>query len=149
MICRRDSLRSAGGVSLLALGPIDDGLFAAPAPLDGPRLPLFTVPPYLQPESGSALKDGDEPMVVAWQTLEGAADFVVDFGPSERDGRVARCERRPRASGHGDDEGPRLNWTAVIDGLQLAEVLLPHDAPRATSPRADRAAGASDSCPDT
>jgi len=77
--------------------------------------------PYIQPVSGSSLKDGDEPMVVAWQTLEDAADFVVDFGPSERDGRVARCERRPRASGHGGDREPRLNWTAAIDGLQVAQ----------------------------
>ena len=121
MISRRDFLRSAAGVTLLALGPIDDGLFAAPALFDSPRLPLFTVLPYIQPGSGSALKDGDEPMVLAWQTLEGAADFVVDFGPSDRYGRVARCERRPRASGHGGDREPRLNWTAVIDGLQLAQ----------------------------
>lgn len=32
MLSRRDFLRSAGGITLLAFDPIDDGLFAAPTP---------------------------------------------------------------------------------------------------------------------
>src|SRR5258708_40156040 len=119
MITRRDFLRSAGGVTALALSPVGDGLFAAPAPLDGPRLPLFTVVPYIQPGPGSILKDGRESVVVAWQTFEGVADFGVDFGATERYGRTARCEQRPRASGRGGDTEARLNWTAVLDGLAL------------------------------
>ena len=121
MLSRRDFLRSAGGITLLALNPLDDGLFAAPAPAAGPRLPLFTVVPYIQPGPRSRLQAGDESMVVAWQTLEGAADFTVDFGSSERYGRRAPCARAPRASGRGGDGEPRLNWTAAIDGLPLAQ----------------------------
>jgi len=121
MLSRRDFLRSAGGITLLALDPIDDRLFAAPTPPDGPQLPLFTVVPYIQPGPRSRLTDGDESMVVAWQTLEGAGDFSVDFGSSERFGRSARCERAARASGHSGDGERRINWTAAIDGLPLAQ----------------------------
>jgi calcineurin-like phosphoesterase family protein len=120
MLSRRDFLRSAGGVTALALRPLRHGLFAAPAASDGARLPLFTVVPYIQPGPGSTLRDGNESMVVAWQTLAGAADFALEFGESERYGRVATCEQRPRASGRGGDNEPRSNWTATLDGLKLA-----------------------------
>src|SRR5260221_9872666 len=103
MITRRDFLRSAGGVTALALSPIGEGLFAAPASHDGPRLPLFTIVPYIQPGPGSALQNGRESIVVAWQTFEGVADFAVDFGATERYGRIARCGSLPRASGRGGD----------------------------------------------
>jgi hypothetical protein len=121
MITRRDLLRSAGGVTLLALRPAGHGLFAAQASADGPRLPLFTTLPYIQPGSGSRLEEGDESMIVAWQTQMGHADFAVDFGPSERYGHTATCDHRVRVSGRGGDGEPRLNWTAMIDGLGLAQ----------------------------
>ena len=119
MISRRDFLRSAGGVTALALRPLRQGLFAAPAPADGPRLPLFTVVPYIQPGSGSLLREDRESMVIAWQTLASAADFSVDFGETERYGRSIRCEQRPRVAGHGGDNELRANWTATVDGLRL------------------------------
>jgi calcineurin-like phosphoesterase family protein len=121
MISRRDFLRSAGGVTALALSPIGDGLFAAPAPPDGPRLPLFTVLPYIQPGPASVLRDGAESMVVAWQTLEGAATFTLDFGSTDGYGRAARCEQRQRPAGRGGDREGRLNWAATVDGLGLAQ----------------------------
>jgi hypothetical protein len=117
---RRDFLRSAGGITALAVIPVGDGLFAAPAAAEGPRLPLFTVLPYIQPGPGSTLRDGRESMVIAWQTLEGAANFTVDFGPTEQYGRVIRCEPQPRLAGHGGDGERRLNWTATADDLKLA-----------------------------
>ncbi|HEY2906842.1 MAG TPA: metallophosphoesterase [Vicinamibacterales bacterium] len=120
MISRRNFLRSAGGVTALALSPIGDGLFALPAPLTTAGLPLFTVVPYIQPGPNSLLRDGAESIVVAWQTLEGDADFSVDFGATERYGRVAQCERRSRASGRGGDAERRVNWTAALGGLGLA-----------------------------
>src|SRR5260221_8245470 len=120
MLNRRDFLRSAGGLTVLALSPIGEGLFAAPAPPDGPRLPLFTVLPYIQPGSASVLRDGAESMVVAWQTLAGAADFVVDVGSTTQYSQSIRCERQPRLAGHGGDGEARLNWSAAIDGLSLA-----------------------------
>jgi len=119
VITRRDFLRSAGGLTLLALRPAGHGLFAATA--DGPRLPLFTTLPYIQPGPASLLADGHESMVVAWQTQTGTADFAVDFGPTERYGRRASCEQQLRMSGRGGDGDPRLNWTAAIDGLRLGQ----------------------------
>jgi len=90
MITRRGFLRSAGGLTLLALRPAHDGLFAATS-FDGPRLPLFTTLPYNQPGPKSALDAGHESMVVAWQTQAGLADFKGDFGATERYGRDAVC----------------------------------------------------------
>jgi len=119
MISRRDFLRSAGGVTALALRPIRDGLFAAPLSSDGPRLPLFTVVPYIQPGPGSELCDGSETTVVAWQTLAGPADFIVEFGDTTRYERTARCEPRRRPSGRGGDSEARVNWTASIEALKL------------------------------
>ena len=121
MLTRRGFLRSAGGMTVLALTPVGRGLFAAPAPFDGPRLPLFTTLPYIQPGSGSLLAEGGESMVVAWQTQAGDADFVVDFGPSDRFGRTATCDQRPRVSGRGGDGEPRLNWTATLERLGLGQ----------------------------
>src|SRR5215831_5167778 len=121
MVTRRDFLRSAGGVTVLALTPVGRGLFAAPASFDGPRLPLFTVLPYIQPGSGSRLKQGHESMVVAWQTYEARANFSVDFGPTKSYGRTANCASSGRAAGHGGDSESRLNWIATMDGLGLGE----------------------------
>jgi hypothetical protein len=118
MVSRRDFLRSAGGVTVLALTPFGDGLFAAPAG-NGPRLPFFTVVPYVQPGNNSRLVEGHESVVVAWQTLDGVADFGVEWGETERYGRMAACASTPRAAGHGGDAERRLNWTATLDALSL------------------------------
>jgi hypothetical protein len=67
-ISRRHFLRSAGGVTFLALVPAGRGRFAAPTAQGSPRLPLFTVLPYIQPGANSLLQDGNESMIVAWQT---------------------------------------------------------------------------------
>ena len=117
MITRRDFLRAAGGVTLLALRPLGRGLFAAPAAA-APRLPLFTVLPYIQPGPGSVLTDNAESMVIAWQTLPGMADFTVDFGASPRYGRAAAASGVDRTAGRGGDDATRLNWTTVFDGLR-------------------------------
>jgi hypothetical protein len=121
MVTRRRFLQSAGGLTVLALRPAGNGLFAAPARSDRPRLPLFTTLPYIQPGSGSVLLDGAESIVVAWQTQPGDAEFSVEFGTSERYSRTARSEATPRISGHGGDTEPRLNWTAVLGGLRLGQ----------------------------
>src|SRR5262249_43239219 len=100
MISRRTFLRSAGGVTVLALRPLGKGLFAAPA-AEGPRLPLFTTLRYIQPGSASPLVDGAESMVVAWQTQAGEADFALDIGLSGSYGRSLICEQAARVSGRG------------------------------------------------
>ena len=74
-ITRRTFLRSAGGVTFLALAPVGPDLFAAATPEAGTRLPLFTVLPYIQPGPNSLLNDGHETMVIAWQTYAEVADF--------------------------------------------------------------------------
>ena len=119
MISRRDFLRSAGGLTVLALTPIDHGVFAAPASVSGPRLPLFTTLPYIQPGYGSALKHGHESIVLSWQTHVGDAKFEVEFGPSKSYGRRAIVEYSPRVSG--SDKEPRTNWVAAMNGLELGE----------------------------
>ena len=118
MLSRRDFLKSAGGVTALALTPLGDGLFAAPA-AGGPRLPLFTVVPYVQPGHNTRLVDGRESPIVAWQTLEGLADFTVEYGETDKYGSAAKCRSVPRAAGKGGDAERRLNWTATLDGLSL------------------------------
>ena len=119
MISRRDFLRSAGGLTVLALTPLDRGLFAATVPAGGPRLPLFTTLPYIQPGSDSALKHGHESMVVAWQTYAGQANFIVEYGPTKAYVRHAICEYSPRLGG-GEREA-RMNWVATMNGLELGE----------------------------
>jgi acid phosphatase type 7 len=119
-ITRRDFLRSAGGVTFLALTPISEGLFAAVS-ADGPStLPLFTVLPYIQPGPNSVLRDGEESMIVAWQTHPEVADFSVEFGESKRYGRAATVAHVARPSGR-DERDARYNWHAELTGLRLGE----------------------------
>ena len=92
-ITRRTFLRSAGGVTFLALAPVGSGLFAATAAEAGPRLPLFTVLPYIQPGSNSLLNDRQETMVIAWQTYAEVADFSAEFGLTTAKGSAAVSDR--------------------------------------------------------
>jgi hypothetical protein len=118
-ISRRHFLRSAGGVTFLALAPIGRGVFAAPAVEGGAKLPLFTVLPYIQPGPNSVLADGQESMIVAWQTLADAADFSADFGLTPKYGSEAAVMHAPRMAGRGGDAEQRSNWTAKLTGLSL------------------------------
>lgn len=118
-ISRRHFLRSAGGVTFLGLVPVGRGVFAAPAAEGSARLPLFTVLPYIQPGPNSLLKDGEESMVVAWQTFADLADFSADFGPSPQYGSAAVVTHAARTAGRGGDAEQRFNWTAQISGLAL------------------------------
>jgi hypothetical protein len=118
-ISRRHFLRSAGGVTFLALVPVGPGLFAVPAAEGRARLPLFTVLPYIQPGSNSRLADGGESMVVAWQTFADVAEFSVDFGPTPQYGSAALVSSVARVAGRGGDTERRLNWTAEIGALAL------------------------------
>ena len=118
-ISRRRFLRSAGGVTFLALVPIGRGVFAAPAAEGAARLPLFTVLPYIQPGSNSVLAEGQESMIVAWQTFADAADFAADFGLTPKYGSEAGVTHAPRTAGRGGDAEQRFNWTAQLKGLTL------------------------------
>lgn len=61
-------------MTVLALSPIGEGLFAAPASFDAARLPLFTVVPYMQPGPGSVLQNGRESIVELWRSEQQHAD---------------------------------------------------------------------------
>ena len=120
-VSRRDFLRSAGGVTFLALTPIGRNAFAAPASIPGPRLPLFTVLPYVQPGPNSRLVEGRESMIVAWQTHPETADFTMEYGATTSYGREVRVSHVPRLSGRGGDVEGRFNWHGEIAGLALGQ----------------------------
>ncbi len=112
-LSRRDFLRSAGGVTFLALVPSGRRVFAAP----GTALPKFTALPYVQPGSASRLTDGQETMVIAWQTELAPADFTLDYGPTKAYGKTAPISRAERWSG---DTDKRFNYAADLSGLHLS-----------------------------
>ncbi len=115
-LTRRQFLRSAGGVTFLALTPIGRGLFAAP----DPALPTFTALPYLQPGPSSRLMDGQETVVVAWQTEAQAADFTLEYGPTAKHGHKAAVTKTERRQGDADADR-RFNYVATLPGLKLSQ----------------------------
>jgi len=114
-ITRRQFLRSAGGITFLALLPIGPGIFAAPEA----DLPKFTALPYVQPGDSSLLKDGHEAMVIAWQTEAQAADFTLEYGPSNTYGKSAKIARTERRHGPLDADR-RYNYAADLSSLKLS-----------------------------
>jgi len=131
-LSRRRLLEAAGGITFLALAPNGRGAFAfapdnaaAPAPANGSsgRLPVFTALPYLQPGGkGSVLVEGQESVVIAWQTDETPADFqVLVSGPGGKGAEraVAAPTRASRPSGGGGDGESRYVYAATLDGLKL------------------------------
>ena len=112
-LTRREFLRSAGGVTFLALIPVGRGLFAAP----GTALPTFTALPYVQPGASSRLIDGQEAIVVAWQTEHVPAEFALDYGPTKSYGKSASVRRTER---WGSDTDRRFNYAADLVGLHLS-----------------------------
>jgi hypothetical protein len=118
-LTRRDFLRSAGGITFLALTPIGRGLFAAVAPLKPLTLPIFTALPYVQPGPETRLVEGAETTRIAWQTLHRPADFVAEFGRDENYGQTAPVTRTERIYGNEGAEDGRYNYVCSFTGLQL------------------------------
>lgn len=130
-ITRRQFLRAAGGITLLTLVPAGRGLFAAPQ--TEAHLPLFIVPPYIQPGSASKLIDGQDTLVVAWQTEDAPADFTVEYGLTKSYGQTAAIVQGERGPGKSKKsansplsdnsiEMRRLNYHAALTGLSLGKV---------------------------
>ncbi|RYX85079.1 hypothetical protein EON83_07480 [bacterium] len=114
---RRQFLRSAGGVTFLALTPIGRGLFAAAADGQGAELPVFTALPYIQPGNGSRLIDKRESVVVAWQTENRDAKFTFVYGPTKTYGKTAVVTRIARVAG----DVTHLNYAANLQQLSLGQ----------------------------
>ena len=123
---RRQFLKIAGGVTFLALTPVAEGVFAivaepknagraAAPPLPALHLPLFTALPYLQPGAAGKLIDGQESLIIAWQTQAKEANFVVTFGARRPDEKRATIARSEIWSG-GEK---RFHYAATLGGLQL------------------------------
>ncbi len=119
---RRELL--AGGVTFLALLPTPQGLYAAAFGVGGkslkePALPLFTALPYLQPGAkGSLLIEGQESIVIVWQTNNVKAEFTLDYGFESKLDRKAEIGKSERLSENKEIDN-RLNYVATLDGLKL------------------------------
>jgi acid phosphatase type 7 len=104
---RRRLLQAAGGLSLLGLTPVENGWAT-----DSTGAPvLFTALPYLQPGvNGARVTDSTEQMVIAWQTDNRPATFVVEA--LEKTYIPSRVERI-----HGDDGERCYNYAATLTDL--------------------------------
>jgi hypothetical protein len=127
-LSRRQLLQAAGGVTLLTLVPkIVHGeterasrVYEIPsAGSDLKRPPVFTALPYLQPgPKSSKLVDGEEEIVIAWQTDNHLAEFTVLYGSDyEHKAEITSITRFPHSKG--DDE-MRINYAAKLPGLALS-----------------------------
>ncbi len=114
-VSRREVFQAAGGFTLLTFLP---AAAAAHGPSREPARakarPVFTALPYLQPGAASALKDGEESIVVAWQTNGVLGEYVLEY-----DGRRAAIEKRTLKGGDIGEAEQRLNYLAVLSGLRL------------------------------
>jgi len=125
-LSRRRLLETAGGITFLALAPNGSGAFALRSeagPPAGPRPPVFTALPYLQPDPhGHALRDGAESLVIAWQTDRRPADFTVEARGEKNGPALARVipTRADRFSGDPEDGEERFNYAATLNGLSLS-----------------------------
>jgi acid phosphatase type 7 len=116
---RRQFLRSAGGITFLALSPVGRGLFAAGAPIRPLSVPIFTALPYVQPGPESRLLPDREVVRLAWQTIQREAKFEVHFGRDEsfaQSAEIARTSRDYRGRG---DKDSRFNYVCAFHGLAL------------------------------
>lgn len=125
-LSRRGLLQAAGGITFLAIAP---GA-AAKAPLGlesetfdslagAPARPVFTALPYLQPgPAGHRLVDGEESLVIAWQTDVVPARFELTYGLNGTEHR-ATIEQAPRGAGIHRASERRTNYVARLQGLNL------------------------------
>jgi hypothetical protein len=118
-LSRRDFLRSAGGITFLALTPMGRGLFAAFAPLKPLSLPIFTALPYLQPGPEAGLVEGSEIVRLAWQTLQTPAEFTAEFGRDRNYGRTTAISRAERPHDRKGEKDSRYNYVCAFAGLNL------------------------------
>ena len=120
-VSRREVFQAAGGFTLLSLLPT---AASAQAPAEGhsheparaKARPVFTALPYLQPGPASGLKDGEESIVIAWQTNGVPGEYALDY-----DGRKAEINRRTLKGGAMSEGEQRIDHIAVLTGLGLGK----------------------------
>jgi hypothetical protein len=116
---RRQFLRSAGGLTFLALAPVGRGLFAAVGAVKARTMPVFTALPYLQPGPEGRLIEGGEVVRLAWQTDQRPAQFKVAFGRGEAYDRAAIVARTERTFVGKSEVDSRYNYVGTLEGLAL------------------------------
>ena len=83
------------------------------------RPPVFTALPYLQPGTGSSkLVEGNEAIVIAWQTDDLPATFEVTYGVRSFD-HTAKIDTTKRLPHGKEDAEARINYAAHLTGLKL------------------------------
>jgi hypothetical protein len=120
-ITRRQLLQAAGGITFSALLWSKRGAFAQNGPPGiAPPLPVFTALPYLQPGTvSSKLIEGQESLVVAWQTNGVRAAYDLEYGPATDLGRTAEIDRKERLNADWEDGERRFNHVATLSELHL------------------------------
>lgn len=118
-LSRRSLFQAAGGLTLLSLVPEAFGESSMPRPAGSAPLPVFSALPYLQPgPKGGPLVEGEESIVVAWQTDGTAAEYVLTYGEKGTE-HVAQVSMKPRGKEGRRFTEYRLNFAATLDGLRL------------------------------
>jgi len=118
-LSRRSLFQAAGGLTLLSLVPEAFGESSQPRQAGSAPLPVFSALPYLQPGPlGSLLVDGEESIVVAWQTDATPARYELTYGPSGTE-HQATISATPRGKEGRRFTEFRLNYAATLESLRL------------------------------
>ena len=122
-LSRRELLQAAGGITFLSLLPVGALGFAAPveaaAPGKTPAAPLlYTATPYVQPGDASQLVEGQESVVIAWQTEARPANFTVEYGYQKSYSSKAIITRTQPYSNKNEND-LHFNYAATLSGLKL------------------------------
>lgn len=118
-LSRRSLFQAAGGLTILAAIPEAHGDAPAPRPKGSKPFPVFSALPYLQPgPHGGPLVEGQESIVVAWQTDATPARYELTYG-ERGDERNATVTTIPRGREARRFTEFRLNHAATLEGLRL------------------------------
>ena len=124
-LTRRRLLQAAGGITFLAFILTESGAYAAMVQDTGDAaeakaLPLFTALPYIQSGPGSSkLVDGQESLVIAWQTNGVPATFALEYGIASRTESKATLTQKSRKGDKAAEGDQRINHAATLSGLKL------------------------------
>jgi len=118
-LSRREVFQAAGGFTLLSLIPAPLATPIGDLPVAAARAkarPIFVALPYLQPGDASKLVDGEESIVVAWQTNGVTGNYELSY-----DGRKATIDSKTMKEGDVGESEQRINYAARLTGLKLGK----------------------------